>query len=52
MAVAYVLMTFPEEGWPEQLYGKPCRDYCDQTARFLDVAGMMTAATERKRRPA
>ena len=52
MAVAYVLMAFAEEGWLEQLYGKPYREYCNQTARFLDVAGMMAAATERKGRPA
>ena len=50
MAAAYVLMAFAEEGWLEQLYGKPYSDYCAQTARFLDVAGIIALTAERKRR--
>ena len=48
MAVAYVLMAYAEEGWLSQLYGKPYRDYCRQTARFLDVAGILALLDRKK----
>ena len=47
MIAAYVMMAMVEEDWLKQLYGAPYRDYCMQTARFLDVAGLLALA-ERK----
>jgi protein-S-isoprenylcysteine O-methyltransferase Ste14 len=47
MIGANVLMAMVEEDWLKQLYGAPYRDYCMQTARFLDVAGLL-ALIERK----
>jgi protein-S-isoprenylcysteine O-methyltransferase Ste14 len=47
MTGAYVLMAMVEEDWLKQLYGAPYRDYCMQTARFLDVPGLL-ALIERK----
>jgi protein-S-isoprenylcysteine O-methyltransferase Ste14 len=37
MIGAYVMMALVEEDWLKQLYGATYRDYCRQTARFLDV---------------
>jgi protein-S-isoprenylcysteine O-methyltransferase Ste14 len=48
MICAYVLMAFVEEGWLKQLYGAPYRDYCRETARFLDVQGLMALADRNK----
>ena len=45
---AYVLMALVEEDWLKQLYGAPYRDYCRETARFLDVQGLI-ALIERKK---
>jgi protein-S-isoprenylcysteine O-methyltransferase Ste14 len=47
MISAYVMMAMVEEDWLKQLYGAPYRDYCMQTARFLDVQGLLALA-ERK----
>jgi protein-S-isoprenylcysteine O-methyltransferase Ste14 len=47
MIGANVLMAMVEEDWLKQRYGAPYRDYCMQTARFLDVAGLL-ALIERK----
>jgi protein-S-isoprenylcysteine O-methyltransferase Ste14 len=47
MIAAYVMMAMVEEDWLKQLYGAPYRDYCMQTARFLDVQGLLALA-ERK----
>jgi protein-S-isoprenylcysteine O-methyltransferase Ste14 len=41
MIGAYVLMALVEEDWLKQLYGTRYRDYCRQTARFLDVNGLL-----------
>jgi protein-S-isoprenylcysteine O-methyltransferase Ste14 len=48
MSGAYVLMALVEEDWLKQRYGAPYRDYCRETARFLDVQGLI-AHIERKR---
>jgi protein-S-isoprenylcysteine O-methyltransferase Ste14 len=48
MIGAYVLMALVEEDWLKQCYGAPYRDYCRETARFLDVQGLI-AHIERKR---
>jgi protein-S-isoprenylcysteine O-methyltransferase Ste14 len=48
MVGAYVLMALVEEDWLKQLYGAPYRDYCRQTARFLDVQGLIALAERRK----
>jgi protein-S-isoprenylcysteine O-methyltransferase Ste14 len=48
MVGAYVMMALVEEDWLKQLYGAPYRDYCRQTARFLDVQGLI-ALTERRK---
>jgi protein-S-isoprenylcysteine O-methyltransferase Ste14 len=48
MIGAYVLMALTEEEWLIKLYGAPYRDYCRQTARFLDVQGLI-ALIERKK---
>jgi len=45
---AYVMMTMVEEDWLKQRYGAPYRDYCRQTARFLDIQGLL-ALIERKK---
>ena len=48
MTGAYVLMAMVEEDWLKQRYGAPYCDYCMQTARFLDVPGLL-ALFDRKR---
>lgn len=48
MIGAYVLMALVEEEWLKQRYGAPYRDYCRQTARFLDIQGLI-ALIERKK---
>ncbi len=48
MIGANVLMAMVEESWLTQLYGAPYRDYCRQTARFLDVQGLLALAERRK----
>jgi protein-S-isoprenylcysteine O-methyltransferase Ste14 len=48
MIGAYVLMALTEEDWLIRLYGAPYRDYCRETARFLDVQELVAFA-ERKR---
>jgi protein-S-isoprenylcysteine O-methyltransferase Ste14 len=45
---AYVMMAMVEEDWLKQRYGAPYRDYCRQTARFLDIQGLL-ALVDRKR---
>jgi len=48
MIGAYVMMALVEEDWLKQLYGAPYRDYCGQTARFLDVQVLIAFAERRK----
>jgi protein-S-isoprenylcysteine O-methyltransferase Ste14 len=48
MVGAYVMMALVEEDWLKQIYGAPYRDYCRETARFLDVQGLI-ALVERKK---
>jgi protein-S-isoprenylcysteine O-methyltransferase Ste14 len=48
MVAAYVMMALVEEDWLKQLYGAPYRDYCRQTARFLDLQGLIALAERRK----
>jgi protein-S-isoprenylcysteine O-methyltransferase Ste14 len=48
MVGAYVMMALAEEDWLKQLYGAPYRDYCGQTARFLDIPGLIALAERRK----
>jgi protein-S-isoprenylcysteine O-methyltransferase Ste14 len=48
MVGAYVMMASAEEDWLKQLYGAPYRDYCGQTARFLDIPGLIALAERRK----
>lgn len=48
MVGAYVMMALVEEDWLKQLYGAPYRDYCRETARFLDMQGLI-ALVERKK---
>ena len=48
MIGAYVMMALVEEDWLNHLYGAPYRDYCRETARFLDVQGLI-ALIERKK---
>jgi protein-S-isoprenylcysteine O-methyltransferase Ste14 len=48
MICAYVLMALVEEEWLIKLYGASYRDYCRETARFLDVQGLL-AFIERKK---
>jgi protein-S-isoprenylcysteine O-methyltransferase Ste14 len=48
MVGAYVMMALVEEDWLKQLYGAPYREYCRQTARFLDVPGLIAFAERRK----
>jgi protein-S-isoprenylcysteine O-methyltransferase Ste14 len=45
---AYVLMALVEEDWLKQLYGAAYRDYCRETARFLDVQGLITLLDRKK----
>jgi hypothetical protein len=42
------MMAMVEEDWLKQRYGAPYRDYCRQTARFLDIQGLLALA-DRKR---
>jgi protein-S-isoprenylcysteine O-methyltransferase Ste14 len=46
---AYVLMSLVEEDWLKQLYGTTYREYCERTARFLDVQGLIMAIGDRKK---
>ncbi|MET0688546.1 MAG: PEMT/PEM2 methyltransferase family protein [Methyloceanibacter sp.] len=48
MCAAYVLMALVEEAWLEERYGASYRDYCECTARFLDVPAV-AALIERKK---
>ncbi len=48
MIATNVLMALVEEEWLKQLYGVPYRDYCRETARFLDMQGLL-ASIERKK---
>ena len=48
MIGAYVMMALVEEDWLKQLYGAPYRDYCRQTARFLDIQGLIALVERRK----
>jgi protein-S-isoprenylcysteine O-methyltransferase Ste14 len=48
MIGAYVLMALTEEEWLIRLYGAPYRDYCRETARFLDVPELITFAERKK----
>jgi hypothetical protein len=41
-------MALVEEEWLKQRYGAPYRDYVGQTARFLDIQGLL-ALIERKK---
>ena len=47
IVAAYVMMAMVEEDWLKQLYGAPYRDYCMQTARFLDIQGLLALADRR-----
>lgn len=49
MIGAYVLMSLVEEDWLKQEYGATYREYCERTARFLDVQGLILALTDRKK---
>ena len=48
LTCAYVLMALVEEDWLKQLYGAPYRDYCRETARFLDVQGLIALIDRKK----
>lgn len=48
MIGAYVMMALVEEDWLKRLYGAPYRDYCMQTARFLDFEGLLAFIERRK----
>jgi len=48
MSCAYVLMALVEEDWLQQRYGAPYRDYCRETARFLDVQGLIALIDKKK----
>ena len=48
MICAYVLMALVEEDWLKQLYGAPYRDYCRETARFLDIQGLLALLDRKK----
>lgn len=48
MVGVYVMMALVEEDWLKQLYGPPYRDYCRQTARFLDLPGLLALVERRK----
>jgi protein-S-isoprenylcysteine O-methyltransferase Ste14 len=45
---AYVMMAMVEEDWLKQRYGAPYRDYCRQTACFLDIQGLLTLIERKK----
>ena len=45
---AYLLMALVEEDWLKQFYGAPYRDYCRETARFLDVQGLIARLDRKK----
>jgi protein-S-isoprenylcysteine O-methyltransferase Ste14 len=49
MIGAYVLMSLVEEDWLKQHYGTTYGEYCDRTARFLDVHGLILALADRKK---
>ncbi len=52
MIGAYTLMALVEEAWLKERYGAPYRDYCLETARFLDtqeLAQALAALIERKK---
>ena len=48
MIGAYVLMALVEEDWLKQRYGSSYRDYCRQTARFLDIHGLLALVDRKK----
>ncbi len=48
MILAYVLMALTEEEWLIKLYGATYRDYCRQTARFLDLQELVAFAERKK----
>jgi len=48
MIGAYVTMALAEEDWLKRLYGAPYRDYCMQTARFLDLQGLLALVERTK----
>ena len=48
LSSAYLLMALVEEDWLKQLYGAPYRDYCRETARFLDVQGLIARLDRKK----
>ena len=50
MAGAYVLMALVEEAWLEQHYGGSYNEYCERTARFFDVQGLILAVIDKKQR--
>jgi hypothetical protein len=41
-------MALVEEDWLKQRYGAPYRDYCRETARFLDVHGLLALIDKKK----
>ena len=48
MSGAYAMMALVEEDWLKQLYGAPYRDYCRETARFLDIQGLIALVDRKK----
>ncbi len=48
MSGAYVLMALVEEAWLERHYGTSYREYCERTARFIDLPELL-ALIERKK---
>ncbi len=48
MIGTYVLMSLVEEDWLKQAYGATYREYCERTARFLDVQGLILSVIEKK----
>lgn len=48
MSGAYVLMALVEEAWLEGHYGASYREYCERTARFVDLQELL-ALIERKK---
>jgi protein-S-isoprenylcysteine O-methyltransferase Ste14 len=48
MIATNVLMALVEEEWLKQRYGAPYRDYCSQTARFLDLQGLVALLDRKK----
>jgi len=49
MIGTYVLMSLVEEDWLKQHYGTSYREYCERTARFLDIQGLILALGDRKK---